>query len=79
MYLTDVTQTAAKKEEINVHLHGLWDTLIQAGIPFKAHWGKINFMDYTFVNDHFQFDAFKPFMRPLFLNRYLEERLLKPA
>ena len=39
MYLTDVTQTAAEKEVINVHLHGLWDYLMQAGIPFKAHWG----------------------------------------
>jgi hypothetical protein len=79
MYLTDVTQTAAEKEAINVHLHGLWDYLIQAGIPFKAHWGKINFMDYKFVNEHYQFDQFKPFIRPMFLNRYLEERLLKAS
>jgi hypothetical protein len=77
MYLTDVTQTAAEKEVINVHLHGLWDYLMQAGIPFKAHWGKINFMDYKFVNEHYEFDQFKPFIRPMFLNRYLEERLLQ--
>jgi len=74
MCLTDVTQTPAEKEAIFVHLHGLWDHLLQAGIPFKAHWGKINFMDYKFVNDHFEFDQFKPFIRPLFLNPYLAER-----
>jgi FAD/FMN-containing dehydrogenase len=77
MYLTDVTQTPAEKEAIFVHLHGLWDYLIQAGIPFKAHWGKINFMDYKFVNDHFEFDQFKPFIHPMFLNRYLTERFYK--
>jgi hypothetical protein len=79
MYLTDVAQTTAEKEMIIDHLHGLWDYLIQAGIPFKAHWGKINFMDPKFVNDHFEFDQFKPFIRPMFLNRYLEERFYQPT
>jgi hypothetical protein len=36
-------------------------------------------MDEQFVRDHFQFDQFKPFIRPIFLNRYLAERIyLKP-
>jgi hypothetical protein len=49
---------------------------MQEGIPFKAHWGKINFLDYDFVQHHYQIEAFKPFIRPLFLNNYLTERIL---
>ncbi len=75
MYLTDVSQTGPEKDAIFAHLRGLWDYLLQAGIPFKAHWGKLNFMDPAFVRSHYQFDQFKPFIRPLFLNPYLRERL----
>jgi hypothetical protein len=75
MYLTDISQTAAEKKQITAHLQGLWDYLTKAGIPFKAHWGKINFMDPEFVRTHFEFDQFKPFIRPMFINKYLAERL----
>ena len=79
MYLTDIINTDTERAEMMAHLKGLWEELIHAGIPFKAHWGKINFMDEQFVRDHFQFDQFKPFIRPIFLNRYLAERIyLKP-
>ena len=64
-----------KKTRSFTHLHGLWDYLTQAGIPFKAHWGKINFMDYAFVQSHFDLESFQPFIRPLFINQYLAERL----
>jgi len=74
MYLTDISGTAIEKEEILAHLRGLWDHLQAAGIPFKAHWGKINFMDAAFVRDHLQFDQFKPFIWPMFLNPYLTDR-----
>ncbi len=74
MYLTDVSGTAPEREAILAHLHGLWDHLQAAGIPFKAHWGKLNFMDAQFVNDHYRFDQFKPFICPLFLNPYLTDR-----
>jgi hypothetical protein len=74
MYLTDVSGTPMEKEQIYTHLHGLWDHLIKAGIPFKAHWGKINFMDPAFVREHFRFDLFEPYIRPVFLNPYLQER-----
>lgn len=74
MYLTDISDTASEREDILAHLHGLWDHLGQAGIPFKAHWGKINFMDYQFVCDHYRFDQFKPFIRSMFLNKYLTDR-----
>jgi hypothetical protein len=77
MYLTDVANTPVEKQAIIEHLHGLWDYLVQSGIPFKAHWGKINFMDEKFVHDHFEFDLFKPFIRPMFLNQYLAERFYK--
>ena len=76
MYLTDVCQAPGEKEAIYTHLHGLWDALIQAGIPFKAHWGKINFMDHAFVQSHYDLEAFQPYTHPVFLNQYLKERLL---
>lgn len=76
MYLTDVSEISPGKNEISAHLQGLWNHLIQDGIPFKAHWGKINFMDYEFVRSHFQFEQFKPFINPMLLNAYTMERLL---
>ena len=45
MYMTDISETESEKEQILTHLHGLWDHLMHAGIRFKAHWGKINFLD----------------------------------
>ena len=75
MYSTDVGKTEGRRGEIMNHLQGLWEHLIQAGIAFKAHWGKINFMDYDFVRERYALDRFKPFIRPLFLNQYLTERL----
>jgi hypothetical protein len=74
MYLTDILGSETERAAMMDHLKGLWEELIRAGIPFKAHWGKINFMDEQFVRDHFQFDQFKPFIRSIFLNRYLVER-----
>jgi hypothetical protein len=74
MYLTDISGTASEKADILAHLRGLWDHLRQANIPFKAHWGKINFMDYQFVCDQYRFDQFKPFIRSMFLNPYLTDR-----
>ena len=76
MYLTDVSGTQPEKDEIMTHLHGLWNHLLQDGIPFKAHWGKINFMDVDFVRSHYELEQFQPFIRPLFLNPYLAARLL---
>jgi FAD/FMN-containing dehydrogenase len=76
MYLTDVCKTEAEKALIRDHLRGLWDRLIQEGIPFKAHWGKINFMDPQFVAQNYQLAAFEKLIHPLFLNRYVAERVL---
>jgi len=59
---------------IKTYLKGLWDTLIAAGIPFKAHWGKINFMDQAFVKANYEYDQFKPYIQAPFLNAYLKER-----
>jgi FAD/FMN-containing dehydrogenase len=79
MYLTDVCQAPGEKDAIYTHLRGLWEALGQAGIPFKAHWGKINFMDHAYVQSHFDLEAFQPFTRPMFLNTYLKERLVPPG
>ncbi len=78
MYLTDVSQTGPEHQKIIDHLHGLWDYLISVGIPFKAHWGKLNFMDYAFVQKNLDLESFKPYIRSTFLNDYLSERLLPP-
>jgi hypothetical protein len=75
MYLTDISRTEAERGEIISHLQGLWNHFLKNGIEFKAHWGKINFMDYEFVRNHYEFDQFKPFIRPIFLNEYLTGRL----
>lgn len=79
MYLTDICETEQEKEGIRTHLQGLWDYLTQAGIQFKAHWGKINFMDYNFVHERYKLDQFKQFICPMFLNAYLSERLIPPS
>lgn len=76
MYMTDICETELERAHIKSHLRGLWDHLIQSGFRFKAHWGKINFMDYDFICKHYQFEQFQPYIRDLFLNPYLTERIL---
>lgn len=75
MYLTEVCTEPGEKEAIYAHLHGLWEHLEATGVPFKAHWGKINFIDPEFVRRNHGFDAFRPLISPLFLNDYLADRL----
>ena len=75
MYLTEVCTRPGEKQAIYAHLRGLWERLEAAGIPFKAHWGKINFINPEFVQRHHEFDAFRPLISPMFLNPYLEQRL----
>jgi hypothetical protein len=75
MYMTNICETAEERGRITSHLRGLWDHLLRAGIQFKAHWGKINFMDVEFVRAHYEIDQFRPFIRPIFLNHYLSDRL----
>ena len=75
MYLTEVCHSPGEKEEIYTHLRGLWQHLQRAGIPFKAHWGKVNFIDPEFVAQNHGFEQFQPLIAPIFLNDYLTERL----
>lgn len=75
MYLTEVCRSPGEKEEIHAHLRGLWEHLQRAGIPFKAHWGKVNFIDPEFVRRNHDWDRFRPLISPIFMNDYLEERL----
>lgn len=75
MYLTDVIGSEQERAQMIAHLKGLWDFFHQSGIPLKAHWGKINFMDPAFVRANFEFSRFEPLIRPLFVNPYLAERL----
>jgi FAD/FMN-containing dehydrogenase len=75
MYLTEVCRSPGEKEEIYAHLRGLWEHLQREGIPFKAHWGKVNFIDPEFVRANHGFDEFRPLISPIFTNDYLTERL----
>lgn len=74
MYLTDFLSDQ-EKSEVRDHLEGLWNHFRKAGIRFKAHWGKLNFLDQDYVREHYQLDRFEPQVQPLFLNAYLRERL----
>ncbi len=75
MYLTEIIGSSQEREQMTAHLKGLWDFLQQRGIPFKAHWGKLNFMDAEFIRRNYQFEKFQPLVREVFLNPYLKERL----
>jgi FAD/FMN-containing dehydrogenase len=75
MYLTEVCTKPGEKEAIHTHLRGLWEHLEAADIPFKAHWGKINFIDPAFVERNHDFDAFRPLISPMFMNDYLADRI----
>lgn len=70
LYLND-----AGKAAIYDHLKGLWDSLNQADIPFKAHWGKINFLTPSDVAARYHWSKFKPYVHPAFVNPYLAQRL----
>jgi hypothetical protein len=75
MYLTETCKTATEKQMIYKHLQGLWDELTRAEIRFKAHWGKINFMDAEFVQKNYDLSTFRPFVQGIFLNDYLAQRI----
>lgn len=75
MYLTEVCTEPGEKEAISTHLRGLWQHLERAGVPFKAHWGKLNFIDAEFARRNHDVDRFLPLVSPLFINPYLAERL----
>ncbi|HET7445623.1 MAG TPA: FAD-binding protein [Solirubrobacterales bacterium] len=75
MYLTEVCTEPGEKDQIYAHLRGLWQHLERAAVPFKAHWGKINFIDPAFAGRELELDAFRPLISPIFMNDYLEERI----
>jgi len=75
IYLTEPSTGPGEKDTIYAHLRGLWQHLRAAGIPFKAHWGKINFIEPDFVRANHQLDAFRPLASPIFLNDHLLARI----
>lgn len=79
MYLTEVCTESGEKEAIYAHLRGLWEHLVAADIPFKAHWGKINFIDPAFVRRNHDLAAFRPLISPMFMNEHLAERIGDPS
>jgi FAD/FMN-containing dehydrogenase len=75
MYLTEVCTERGEKEAIHAHLRGLWEHFDSTGVPLKAHWGKINFIDPDFVRRNHGFEEFAPLISPMFVNDYLAKRL----
>ena len=75
MYLTDVLTKPGETEQMLTHLRGRWDHFLAEGIPFKAHWGKLNFIGPKFARERYQLDEFRPYVQPALLNPYLRERL----
>ncbi len=75
MYLTEVCTRPGEKEQIYAHLRGLWDHLRGSGVRFKAHWGKVNFIDPDFARENHDLEAFRPLVSPVFMNDHLEERI----
>ena len=75
MYLTEVCTEPGEKEAIHAHLRGLWEHFEAAQIPFKAHWGKVNFIDPEFARRNHALAAFRPLIAPVFMNDHLAERL----
>lgn len=74
-YLTDFLSEADKAAVIT-HLRGLWAAFDAAGVAFKAHWGKINFLTPDSVADRYQAAAFMPYVQPMFLNESLKSKLI---
>lgn len=64
-----------EKAAIYPHLEGLWNALIKANIPFKAHWGKINFLTPETTAAKYRLQEFLPYTHPMFMNDYLRQRL----
>lgn len=75
MYLTEVCTKPGEKEEIYAHLRGLWSHLRSFDIPFKAHWGKVNFIDPAFAAEQYDLDRFRRLASPIFTNEYLTKRI----
>jgi hypothetical protein len=75
MYLTEVCTKPGEIDAIYAHLRGLWEQLQTAGVSFKAHWGKLNFIDPAFAQANHRLDAFAPLISPMFLNDHLAERI----
>jgi FAD/FMN-containing dehydrogenase len=75
MYLTEVCTEPGEKDAIYAHLRGLWDHFESVRIPFKAHWGKVNFIDTQFVAGNHDLAALRPLTSPIFKNQYLKERI----
>lgn len=73
-YLTD-GQSPENRALMMAHLQGLWHAIQASGLKFKAHWGKLNFMDTAFVAANFELEAFKPYVQPALMNDYLRARL----
>ncbi len=75
-YLTNyIANDPVQMKRVFDHLHGLWNALDHAGVPFKAHWGKVNFLTPERVARDYGIAAFRPFILPMFVNDYLRHRL----
>ena len=58
------------------HLEGLWKYLEAEGIPFKAHWAKINFLTPEIVARNYDLKSFMPYVQPMFLSDSMRGKLI---
>ena len=76
MYLTDVCDTAAEKDAIIAHLHGLWDHFRPGRDAVQGALGQDQLHGPGLrARLILSWESFRPFIRPLFINQYLAERL----
>jgi len=75
MYCTDSCKSQANLDKIKTHIDGMWKFFVDAKINFKAHWGKMNFMDPDFVSRNCDVNSFKKLVVPQFMNPYLKDRI----
>ena len=59
------------RKEIEKHAKGIWDILKANNIPFKAHWGKVNFTSREDIDKMYNFQAFQPHIQNQFVNKYI--------
>jgi len=67
--------TGRFRKQVEDHAKGIWDILKANNIPFKAHWGKVNFTTPKDVEKLYDYQAFQPRIQHQFLNSYIKSRL----
>jgi len=74
-YIPSKAEGPGIRPQVENHAKGIWIVLKENNIPFKAHWGKINFTSPEDAIKLYDFDAFSPKIQQQFVNSYINTRL----